>query len=150
MKKLIVLFSLCSLSINYALADNRYDKEIKLIEKNTADFIALSEKKLAQLDEILAAWTELEEYSKELTSIIKLRVHSVNGNMGESIKQLQAYNDEKTYVENTLVGFSVLRPKIEAVIKNITKLLDNVPSIKEKCQKKLDNVLTSLDEQERL
>lgn len=119
---------------------------MKLLEKNTADFIAVSEKKLADLDAVIKAWEQIDGYSKEITAILKFRVNTINPNADDSIKQLQALNDEKVYVENTLEGLSVIKPKMMAAAKNIKKLLEIVPAVKEKTLLKLSNVLNSADE----
>lgn len=146
LKILNLLFCSLGLLVTSTAFAGRYDKEMKLLEKNTADFIAVSEKKLADLDAVIKAWEQIDGYSKEITAILKFRVNTVNPNADDSIKQLQALNDEKVYVENTLEGLSVIKPKMMAAAKNIKKLLEIVPTVKEKTLLKLSNVLNSADE----
>jgi hypothetical protein len=149
MKKVIILisYSLCILTTSNAFA-GRYDNEMKVIEKNSSDFVAVNEKKLADLSAIISAWTKLDEYSSELTALIKIHIKTVNKNANASVQKLQAYNDEKIYVENTLAGIAVLKPKMLASAANITNLLDAVPVVKQKSLQKLENILAELKDLE--
>lgn len=147
MKKIIILVYSLSVFTSNAFA-GRYDNEMKLIEKNSADFVAINEKKLADLNAIIAAWSQLDEYSNDLTALVKLHVNTVMENADPSIKQLQTLNDEKIYVENTLAGISVLKPKMLAVAANITKLLEAAPVVKQKSLQKLEYVIADVEDLE--
>ncbi len=131
-------------SMNVASAANLYVNETKLIEKNTADFIKFSKQNLAEFNILKDAWKQLSIYIDDITSIVKLRVHTVDDNADETIRRLQALNDEKVYVENTLAGLSVIKPKINVLAKKITELIEKYPGIKEANLKNLSTILNNV------
>ena len=133
-------------TINSAFAGYRYEAETKLIKKNTEDFIRFSQENLAEFNVLRATWNDLDIQVNEIGSVLNLRVDTMDPKADESIQQLQAINDEKVYVENTMASLSVIRPKINVIAKKITELIEKYPGIKEANLKNLSTILGNIDD----